>query len=151
MATKTTIQNLINVKLADGSDITAEEHREVENELLLNSYGVVENEKDSSLSNVVTTKNTINTSLKYNIYMCKQGRVVNVFGTITNSSASIVDINSADDFFFEVTNSEYLPLNYSTVRYISGSDLIKIVDNKIYMTVGASTTKNFQLTYFTQN
>lgn len=153
MAIKTTIQSLINSLIrTNPALIDKTEHADVEDALLNSLYGTTQSEKDSSGSNVVTTKNTINTSLLYNVYFLKQGRRVTVYGSIQNNSASIVGHTNADNYYFEITNSEYYPSASSLVQFPNGSDFIKFDSNKFYYSsLGASSSKYFTLTYFTIN
>ena len=106
MATKVTIQNLINSLIrSNPALIDKTEHADVEDALLLNSYGNVINE--TQLVNTITTENASNPLLKYNVFFCKQGRKVTIKGILINNSASI--IGNEDSHFFQIVDSEYLP------------------------------------------
>lgn len=106
MAIKTTIQNLINSLIrSNPALIDKTEHADVEDALLLNSYGNVINETE--LVNTITTKNASAPFLHYNVFFCKQGRKVTIKGLLVNNSAlGIVDEVS---YFFQIVDSEYLP------------------------------------------
>lgn len=148
MSTKLEIIELINTNLADDSEILASEHRDVENALVNELFPDIFSEKDSSLTNEITAKNTVNTKLKYNIYFVKQGRMVYVYGSITNTSTEIIDFSNNDNFFFEITNSEYQTSLPSTIRFVNGNETIKIQSNKFYYSqIGAGATKNFNFHY----
>jgi len=157
MSTKSTIQTLINTNLADSSDILASEHRAVENALLNELYPDIVNESDSGVDFNITDKNTINTDLGYNIYIIKQGRLVTIKGEIINNSEIIIS-DEADNYFFEIIGSDYIPHVDSSEYWQPSIDIsgvavpIKIVNNKLYLaTASSSPILNFSLTYFTQN
>ena len=106
MAIKTTIQNLINSLIrSNPALIDKTEHADVEDALLLNSYGNVINETE--LVNTITTENASNPLLQYNVFFCKQGRKVTIKGILINNSAFI--IGGEDSHFFQIVDSEYLP------------------------------------------
>lgn len=106
MAIKTTIQNLINSLIrSNPALIDKTEHADVEDALLLNSYGNVINETE--LVNTITTENASNPLLQYNVFFCKQGRKVTIKGLLVNNSAFI--IGNEDSHFFQIVDSEYLP------------------------------------------
>jgi len=86
--------------------------------------------------------------LKYNIYFVKQGRMVYVYGSITNTSTEIIDFSNNDNFFFEITNSEYQTSLPSTIRFVNGNETIKIQSNKFYYSqIETGATKNFNFHY----
>ena len=106
MATKVTIQNLINSLIrSNPSLIDKTEHADVEDALLLNSYGNIINE--TQLVNTITTENASNPLLQYNVFFCKQGRKVTIKGNLVNSSALIIGDEASH--FFQIVDSEYLP------------------------------------------
>ena len=113
MATKTTIENLINSNLASGSNITASEHRAVLN-INLNELYPTPISDTQATTNVVTK---IGTKFTYNLQFSKVGRNIHVCGSITNVSGSI--LNSVEEIL-EVTNSEFEP--YTTYGFL-GSNL----------------------------
>ena len=106
MAIKTTIQNLINSLIrSNPALIDKTEHADVEDALLLNSYGNVTQE--TRLVNTITTENASNPLLQYNVFFCKQGRKVTIKGNLINNSAFI--IGNEVSHFFQIVDSEYLP------------------------------------------
>lgn len=106
MAIKTTIQNLINSLIrSNPALIDKTEHADVEDALLLNSYGNVINE--THLVNTITTENATDPLLEYNVFFCKQGRKVTIKGILINNSALIVGYGISH--FFQIVDSEYLP------------------------------------------
>ena len=106
MAIKTTIQNLINSLIrSNPALIDKTEHADVEDALLLNSYGNVINETE--LVNTITTENASNPLLQYNVFFCKQGRKVTIKGNLVNNSPLI--ISGEASHFFQIVDSEYLP------------------------------------------
>ena len=106
MAIKTTIQNLINSLIrSNPALIDKTEHADVEDALLLNSYGNVINETE--LVNTITKENASKPFLQYNVFFCKQGRKVTIKGILANNSAQI--IGDEDYHFFQIVDSEYLP------------------------------------------
>ena len=109
MATKTTIENLINSNLASGSNITASEHRAVLN-IILNELYPTPISDTQATTNVVTK---IGTNFTYNLQFTKTGRNIHICGSITNISGSI--LNSLEDIL-KITNSEFEPYtNYTLI------------------------------------
>ncbi len=106
MAIKTTIQNLINSLIrSNPALIDKTEHADVEDALLLNSYGNVINE--TQLVNTITTENASNPLLEYNVFFCKQGRKVTIKGFLVNNSPLVIGYEASH--FFQIVDSEYLP------------------------------------------
>ena len=153
MAIKTVIQGLITSLIrTNPALIDKTEHADVEDALLANAYGDRITEKDTDAVKVITSKNTVNTDLQYRLTFVKQGRFVNVQGFLINTSALIVGDTDADNYFFEIVGTEYLPAVAATYKFPNGNELIKINSNKVYYSsIGAGVTKNISLTYFTTN
>ena len=149
MAIKTTIQALISSLIrTNPALIDKTEHADVEDALLANAYGDRVTEKDSDVTKVITSNNSINTALQYRLTFVKQGRFVNVQGFLTNTSALIVSDADADNYFFEIVGAEYLPAVVATYKFPNGNELIKIDSNKVYYSaIGAGVTKNISFTY----
>ena len=106
MAIKTTIQNLINSLIrSNPALIDKTEHADVEDALLLNSYGNVINE--TQLVNTITKENASNPNLQYNVFFCKQGRKVTIKGNLVNQSTAVIGDEASH--FFQIVDSEYLP------------------------------------------
>ena len=112
MATKTTIENLINSNLASGSNITASEHRAVLN-IILNELYPTPISDTQATTNVVTK---ISNNFTYNLQFSKVGRNIHVCGSITNISGSIL---SSVEEILEVTNAEFEP--YTTYDFIGSN------------------------------
>ena len=155
MSTKTTIQSLIDVNLADASSITAAEHRAVENILLSELYPNTIFE--TRASNTITNENTNVgfTTNDYQIYIVKQGRKVTIYGTIINGSGSIVG-ETTSAWFFDITNNEYKQKTgtyaYGNVRASNGNTWVSLVDNKLFCSsIAQFQTYYFTITYFTEN
>jgi len=150
MSIKSVIQALINVNLASGTDITATELRVVQDLILLNSYGTIINEKETTVSKVITAANP-SASIQYDVDFVKQGRTVTMNGFIRNDSDFLENTT-----FLEIVSAEYLPAQVPGDNYvgnsIGGYDIYLLdVDNCIYATVPANTTVQFSLTYNTLN
>ena len=159
MATKTTIQNLINSLIrSNPSLIDKTEHADVEDSLLLNSYGDVINE--TQISNTITSANTLIPSLQYNVFFCKQGRKVTIKGNLVNNSPSILG-GGVSAYFFEIIDSEYAsnigvegiggaPTYCAT---ISGNPVIVYLNNnRLYFeTISAFEVVYLNFEYFTEN
>jgi len=150
MSIKSILQTLINTKLASGTDITATELREVEDALLLNSYGTIINEKHTTVSKVITAANP-SPSIQYDVDFVKQGRTVTVNGFIRNDSDFLENTS-----FIEIVSTEYLPAQVPGGNYvgnsIGGYDVYLLEgDNCIYSTIPANTRVQFSLTYNTLN
>jgi len=149
MSIKSILQTLINTKLASGTDITAAELREVEDALLLNSYGTVITENQATVTKVITSASLI-PGIEYEVSFTKQGRLVFVTGFIRNDSVYLEFID-----FLEIVSAEYLPAPNPDFKYLSNNSentiFLDAVDNKIYGTVPAETTVPFSLMYNTLN
>ena len=75
MAIKVTIQNLINSLIrSNPSLIDKTEHADVEDALLLNSYGNIINETRQTTSHTsrITNPNLLKTDITYNIFIVKK-------------------------------------------------------------------------------
>ena len=159
MAIKTAIQGLISSLIrTNPSLIDKTEHADIEDALLANSYGDIVNEKNEDIGAIITTKNTINTDLMYKVAIVKQGRVVTMLGSIQNTSSLIVSDVNADNFFFEIIDSDYFPTTTGAAinKYPTyDGAYIKMggTDRKfIYCSsIGANTSIDFSITYFTQD
>jgi hypothetical protein len=93
MATKTTIQNLIDTNLASGSNITATEHRAVLNTILNELF-------PTSDTYIVATGD-----VQYNLTFTKVGNKCTLSGSIANSANSII----GGVKLFDIPNSIYFP------------------------------------------
>lgn len=146
MATKTDIISYINSQITE--IVTIAKHRLSMLSLIDELYPIVYSEKDSSLTNDITAKNTINTNLRYIVYFVKQGKMVYVYGSITNNSSEIIDFSNTDNFFFEITRTEYQTSLPGTIRFVNGNETIMIRSNKFYYSnIPANTTKKFNFHY----
>jgi len=156
MAKKIDITNSINT-IDDGGLNTAAEVRALHNFELENSYGSVVTEKADAIDGVITAKNTINTDLLYKANIVKQGRVVTIIGDIQNSSDLIISDVNADNFFFEIINPDYFPNTTAALNkyptYNGAYIRMGGTDRKfIYCSsIGANTTIDFSITYFTKD
>ena len=157
MAIKTTIQNLINSLIrSNPALIDKTEHADVEDALLLNSYGNVINE--TQLVNTITTENASNPLLQYNVFFCKQGRKVTIKGNLVNNSPLI--ISGEASHFFQIVDSEYLPS--AAIQAIgaptlcvngSGEPVMMHLDNdKLFVhSLGAYGVVYLNIEYLTEN
>ena len=158
MATKVTIQNLINSLIrSNPALIDKTEHADVEDALLLNSYGNVINE--TQLVNTITTENASNPLLEYNVFFCKQGRKVTIKGNLVNNSALI--ISNEASHFFQIVDSEYLPS--AAIQAIGGAptlcatnsgEPVKMLlynDKLIVESLGAYGVVYLNIEYLTEN
>lgn len=102
MSNKTTLQSLSDANIADASSILASEHRAVNDAFLDNFYADALHELHSAS---VITAQTADLNF-YDLYFCKQGRVVTVTGVLVNKQTVI----SSSTSFFEVVDSEFMPL-----------------------------------------
>ena len=105
MATKTTIQNLINSNLASGSNITASEHRAV--------LSTVLNELFPASENFIVTTGDI----QYNLTFTKSGNFCNISGTFANGSEEIIGginlLNIPNSIYFPKKNIFFLGFTHS--------------------------------------
>ena len=105
MATKTELETLITTKLADDSNIIAEEHRAVELSLVDEIYGNIY--VGGSLITISTYDNIINEltpNLKTNCIFSKNGNILSFFIEIANSTGSIIGLTDVFEFsnYFQV-------------------------------------------------
>ena len=152
MATKTTIENLINSNLASGSNITASEHRDVLNIILNELYSDVILQ-DTTLTEILSP---LTSDINYKILISKNGNNVNINGFISNDSLSAI----AGSFeLFDIVDTEYrqrVPLNiFAVVRgvtQIPGVILVFKLNNKISLGnigLGVNETIYFNFNYKT--
>lgn len=106
MATKSVIQNLINTNLADGSNIVASEHREVEDALLNELYATT---LFFGFDNPLTGFTPLVSGLYYEMQLTKRGNNVNLQGYILNGTNGI--IGSQNLFQIETSLSYIYPIN----------------------------------------
>ena len=158
MAIKVTIQNLINSLIrSNPSLIDKTEHADVEDALLLNSYGNIINE--TQLVNTITTENATNPLLQYNVFFCKQGRKVTIKGNLVNNSA--FKIGGEASHFFQIVDSEYLPS--AAIQAIGGVPtlcatisgdpvMIYLYNDKLFVySLGAYGVVYLNIEYLTEN
>lgn len=104
MSTKADIIALINTNLASGGTIPASAHRAALHtsaaSVVENFYGTQVTDTNAS-TNVVTESSSTKT---YVIRVIKQGRRVNIQGTITNGTGAILP---SDTDWFSITTTEY--------------------------------------------
>ena len=103
MATKATIETLINTNLATNSLITAAEHRAVENQLLNEFYPstLTVTQADTTIFTAATISGVV-FSYKFNVV--KIGRLVTITGYIHLATSSSV----TPRVYATITNSEFL-------------------------------------------
>ena len=158
MATKLEIQNLIASNIRSNTAlIDKTEHADVEDALLLNSYGTTINE--TTTINNITLKNSSNPLIQYNVFFCKQGRKVTIKGFLINASTSIISGESS--YFFEIVNSDYFQSNdidalggFPTIcAKVSGDPAkVYIKNNKICVDfLEGFGVVNLNIEYLTQN
>lgn len=145
----TNIQNLILSKIrSNPALIDKDEHADVEDALLQNSYGTVY-EEDSGDTTIITTVNPA-FGFDYVVRFCKQGRFVYVNGYIYNNTGSA--ISGTGSYFFEITNTEYKSLYGGFCVGSGGKSIWLSSSNKLYVdSLGAETGLNFTLIYTTEN
>ena len=159
MAIKATIQNLINSLIrSNPSLIDKTEHADVEDALLLNSYGNIINETRTTTSHTsrITTPNGVKTNITYNIFIVKQGRLVTIKGFAWNQTDNIISDNYINDFIFEIVDSEYFPDLLSTATkfpVVQGNYVtLNSPEKNFYCNqLGAGDLVTFNIQYFTQN
>lgn len=101
MSTRAEIQTLIDTDLADASDITATEHRNVladdADSVLENIYMTPINDTHSS-----STITTSNANFNYDVIITKTGRNVHIVGTVTANNSL-----AAGATMFAISDAEY--------------------------------------------
>lgn len=159
MATKITIQNLINSLIRNNSSlIDKTEHADVEDALLSNSYGniITETRTTTTAPSRITNPNLIKPEITYSVSIVKQGRLVFMSGFVFNQTNQIISNDFINDFVFNIVDSEYLPSPSSASLLFPvaiGSFVeLNVNDNNFYVNqLGAGTSVNFNIQYFTQN
>lgn len=103
MATKATIQALINANLASSSMITAAEHRAVENQLLNEFYPntLTVTQADTTIFTAATISGVV---FSYKLNVVKIGRLVTITGYIHLTTSSSI----TNRVYATITNSEFL-------------------------------------------
>ena len=145
MATKTNLITAINGFLS--AIVTTLKHRNSMLEVVNELYPTIVSETDLT-TNTITTKNSINTDLHYDVAIIKQGRNVSIKGNVTNASGSIVS-NGTNEEFFEITLAEYLPASLSFD--FQDENFIISSGNVYAKNIGAMQIKPINITYFTAN
>ena len=159
MAIKATIQNLINSLIrSNPSLIDKTEHADVEDALLLNSYGNIISETRTTTSHTsrITNPNLLKENITYNIFIVKQGRLVTIKGFIHNQTGAIVSSSDINDFIFEIVDSEFFPYESLTDTKFpvvqGGYVTLNSSEKKLYFNqLGAGDLVTFNIQYFTQN
>ena len=148
MAIKTTLISTVNSFISVVVNIVKVKSALLE--IINNFYGTVINEKETTVSKVITSANP-SPSIQYDVDFVKQGRTVTMNGFIRNDSDFLENTP-----FLEIVSAEYLPAQVPGDNYvgnsIGGYDIyLQDVDNYLYATVPANTTVQFSLTYNTLN
>ena len=159
MAIKVTIQNLINSLIrSNPSLIDKTEHADVEDALLLNSYGNIINETRTTTSHTsrITNPNLLKTNITYNAFIVKQGRLVTIKGRVWNYTGAIVSNSDINDFIFEIVDSEFFPDEFSTATFfpVAQGTFVQFygTDKKLYFNqLGHGDLATFNIQYFTEN
>ena len=114
MATKTELETLITTKLADDSNIIAEEHRAVENAIVGEMFNVpiIEN-----TSGTLSITSQVNSDITYNVAFIKQGNKVTCYGTFKNIGATIL----SDVSFLTVTDLTLNPTSLTPTGFLASS------------------------------
>lgn len=110
MATKTEVQSLIDTNLADASNITASEHRAVEGAFVDELYPTPI--YDTQATTNVFTK--IDNDYTYNFKIAKQGSVVNLSGSLGQSTGGTI----GNQNIVTITDTDYLPYAFATDQII---------------------------------
>jgi hypothetical protein len=125
MSTKSTIQNLINTNLANGSTITAVEHRAVENILLNELFQTQYRELyEQVITPDLTITDNATTNLFYDISFIKRGNTVFVNGYIRNKTGSIFSGKILD-----ILNSEFSPKTSNTYFVNLSNNSVVTIEN----------------------
>ena len=149
MATKTTIQNLIDTNLSSGSNITATEHREVEIALLNELFPTEHRELHHQIlpdELEITTPELSN--LFYDISFVKRGNTVYINGYVRNKTGAV--------FSGKVLNIDTTEYNTKTNRQYfascSNGTNLEIQNSSIYITeIANGEHAYFSLTYQTND
>ena len=137
MSTKSEIQNLIDTNLASASNITATEHREVEESFVSELYATEVRElHEQVLADIlsITTPETAN--FFYDIYFTKKGNTVLLNGHIRNKTGSIFSgkfLNIDSSVYLGKTNIPYYGVtsNGSYINIVNGIVTVESIGNNI--------------------
>ena len=133
MATKTEIQNLIDVNLADESDISAEAHREVENKFVDEFFPTTIQDSYGNPTNIFQLVSSLN---DFNIKSKRIGNVVYVNGFISFPGAVIGNL-------FQIVDSDYLCENITVFNaFVIESGHIQAETLKLYISNNTITLCN---------
>ena len=110
MANKSTLDNLIDTNLADESNITAEEHREVENYISGSLFGVMKKDSNLTSTQVFVAVSGVNMG-RFNSNITKSGNLVTGFirFLINNSTLNL--------HVLSIVESEYI-INSNIYEYV---------------------------------
>lgn len=147
MANKLDIQNIINNNIrSNPSLIDKTEHADVEDLLLINSYGDIVNEVTYTAVICVS-----NSNFAFNLKFIKQGRSVTIHGTI---DSIIYTLFGYGVNIFQFKNTDFLPSNFSDWYSADGSYYISTTGGVTYLRVhsifGGNSSKSINFTYPTQ-
>jgi hypothetical protein len=148
MAIKTTLISTVNSFISVVVNIVKVKSALLE--IINNFYGTIINEKETTVSKVITSANP-SPSFQYDVDFVKQGRTVTMNGFIRNNSDFLENTS-----FLEIVSAEYLPAQVPGDSYVGttlGDYYLSLYDddNSLYATVPANTTVQFSLTYNTLN
>lgn len=156
MATKTSILSTINGFIT--AIVTVLKVRNAFSTIVNEIYPDIISETRTTTSHTsrITTPNGVKTSILYNIFIVKQGRLVTIKGVIWNQTGAIVSNSDINDFIFEIVDYEYLPETSSNITTfpISLGTFVEInsTEKRLYCNqLGSGSLVNFNIQYFTQN
>lgn len=142
---KTQITNLVNTNLADSSDITAEEHREVELALVDELYADKIDDVTLSNGNVLAIATGISGLISFSIESIKRGNDITMSGFIKNISNSIIGSNT---LLLDIVNIDFSP-NDKYIFPSSEDNMISVGLDKIrnVKPLGVDVTLYFNFNY----
>lgn len=148
MANKIDIQNTINNNIrSNPSLIDKNEHADVEDLQLTNSYADVVNEVTSTAVICVS-----NSNFAFNLNFVKQGRNVIIHGTIESMTSTLLGFGVN---IFQFKNTDFLPSDLSNWYSPDGNYYIYTTGGvtylRVYSTFGGNTSKSINFTYPTKN
>jgi hypothetical protein len=118
--TKTGLQTLVSTNLADNSNIPAELHREVENELINSIYGSVH------------TQSAVGGNIPYSIRIEKRGDLCFISGEVENETPQSMQVGTN---IFNITNVSFAPASTQyipiTAKEGGSSSVIKITSTGV--------------------
>jgi len=105
MATKASLLTALDTFISAVGRVTKARHTDANDLLVDNGYSSIITESYTNLATTATNTTAIGTTHYYTTYWIKQGRLVTVFGTITNKTGS----STSNEDYITINVGEFTP------------------------------------------